>query len=287
LARPADWERHADEEQQFQDAEKNRLLYVAGTRGAMKLVVARREKGDRWNPWSPLAEHLEACPEISIPEPLEIAGQPERDIADDEPNQAVEGICKKWETVRKTTFGTVAAKAISVTPTRPMPTAGEHGTEWGTVIHLLLEAAMRDASVDLGGLARSCLAEEGLDPALAEKAVEVVHAVMGSDIWRRAQASSQRLVEVPFQTLLPTNPETGEAVPTILRGVIDLVFREDGGWVVVDYKSDSRSKKEIPQLVEHYRGQVQTYADFWQEATGEPVVEKGLYFTHPGVYMEA
>ena len=145
---------------------------------------------------------------------------------------------------------------------------------------------MRDARVDLRGLARSCLAEQGLNPALAEKAVEVVQAVTGSDIWRRAQASSRRLVEVPFQTLLPTNPETGDAVPTILRGVIDLVFREDAGWVVVDYKTDAHSQKEVPQLVEHYRGQVQTYGTLWQETTGEPVAEKGLYFTHPGLYVE-
>jgi len=286
LARPADWDKHAAEEQQFQDAEQNRLLYVAATRVATKLVVARREKGDRWNPWNPLGKFLTGCPELSIPEPQETADHAEREIAADEPNRAAARICETWETARKPTFAAVAAKAISVTRTRPMPTAGEHGTEWGTVIHLLLETVMRDVRVNLDGLARACLAEQGLDPTLAQKAVEAVRAVMGSDIWRRAQASPRRLVEVPFQTLLPTHPETGDAVPTVLRGVIDLVFREDAGWVVVDYKTDVRSRKEIPQLVEHYRGQVETYAGVWQETIREPVVERGLYFTHPGIYLE-
>jgi len=91
---------------------------------------------------------------------------------------------------------------------------------------------------------------------------------------------------VPFQTLLSTEHEDPNAVPTILRGVIDLVFREEAGWVVVDYKTDARSQEDIPRLVEHYRGQVQTYTRVWQETTGESVVEKGLYFTHPGLYVE-
>ena len=51
-------------------------------------------------------------------------------------------------------------------------------------------------------------------------------------------ASQQRLVEVPFHTLLaPGDPSKGD-IPTLLRGVIDLVFLEEPGWVIVDYKTD-------------------------------------------------
>lgn len=286
LARPQQWETHAAEEQQFQDAEKSRLLYVAATRAGTRLVVAQRKKGNGWNPWSPLAGHLSDCPEMVPPEFVETTAEPERTITDDEPVAAAERISESLDNAQEPSYAAAAAKAISVTSSRPMPTAGEHGTEWGTVIHLLLEAAARHAKPDLLGLARASLEQQNLDPALAEKAVETVQAVMNSDIWKRAQASPCRLVEVPFQTLLLTAPEDPDAVPTILRGVIDLVFREDAGWVVVDYKTDARSQNEVSLLVEHYRGQVQTYADVWQEATGESVVEKGLYFTHPEVYVE-
>ena len=108
---------------------------------------------------------------------------------------------------------------------------------------------------------------------------------MGSDLWKRAQASTKLLVEVPFQKLVPIDPQVPDSVPTILRGVIDLVFREEHGWTVVDYKTDARPASELPALVEHYRGQVETYAAFWQETTGEPVTEMGLYFTHTGQYV--
>ena len=100
---------------------------------------------------------------------------------------------------------------------------------------------MRDPSADLHPLAAASLADQGLDPASAADAVVTVQAVMRSDIWEQ-QNSTRRLVEVPFQTLMPPDPNTADAVPVILRGVIDLVFREAAGWVVVDYKTDGVRK---------------------------------------------
>ena len=124
-----------------------------------------------------------------------------------------------------------------------------------------------------------------MDPSLSEHALATVQAVMKSDIWWRAQASPHRLVEVPFQMSLPPDPAIPESVPTIVRGVVDLVFREGNGWVIVDYKTDARPESELPQLIERYRGQVETYANFWKTATGQPVAEIGLYFTCAGLYV--
>jgi|LSQX01.3.fsa_nt_gb ATP-dependent helicase/nuclease subunit A len=285
LARPAGWDVLAVEEERFQDAEKNRLLYVAGTRGGTQLIISQREKGNRWNPWSPFADYLSDCPDIPIPECIESSSTPERIISPDEPATAVGRIVERWGRSQEPSYALAAAKAISVTPSPAMPSAGEHGTEWGTVIHALLEAAMRKEDADLMVLAHSGLQEQGLDPSLAAKAVEIVRAVMESEIWKRAVASPCRLVEVPFQTLLPTTGDVDD-VPTILRGVIDLVFHEEAGWVVVDYKTDRRSGTDVLQLVEHYRGQLETYASVWEEITGESVAEKGLYFTHPASYIQ-
>ena len=143
---------------------------------------------------------------------------------------------------------------------------------------------MRDSKADLRDLAYASLEQEGLDPARADEAIAVVRSVMKSEIWKRAQASDHRLMEVPFQLLMLTDSADGNAVPTLLRGVIDLAFHEPKGWVVIDYKTDARPTSYIPALVEHYRGQVETYADAWRSMTGEGVAEKGLYFTHVGAY---
>jgi ATP-dependent exoDNAse (exonuclease V) beta subunit len=116
-------------------------------------------------------------------------------------------------------------------------------------------------------------------PPLAAKAVEVVQAVIRSAIWARAQAASRRFVEAPFQLLRPPGTASPGDVPTLLRGVIDLAFREADGWVIVDYKTDPVHKGEVAELAAHYRPQVKTYAETWQGLMKEPVKETGLYFT--------
>ncbi len=143
---------------------------------------------------------------------------------------------------------------------------------------------MRDSHANFHDLAYASLQHEGLDPALADEVIAVVQSVMNSEIWKRAQASDHRLIEVPFQLLMPTDSADVNALPTLLRGVIDLAFHEPKGWVIVDYKTDARPMSHVPSLVEHYRGQVETYADAWRSMTGESVAEKGLYFTHVGAY---
>ena len=143
---------------------------------------------------------------------------------------------------------------------------------------------MRDPDADLHDLAYASLQHEGLDPVRTDEAIAVVRSVMGSEIWKRAQASDRRLMEVPFQTLMTVDPAETSSVPTVLRGVIDLAFHEPNGWVIVDYKTDARTVSHVPTLVDHYRGQVETYAKAWRDMTGENVSEKGLYFTHLGAY---
>ena len=67
--------------------------------------------------------------------------------------------------------------------------------------------------------------------------------------------------------------------------MIDLAFREGDGWVIVDYKTDAVTPESLQGLVDHYQGQVQTYAQSWQQVVGEPVKEKGLFFTRLQEYV--
>ena len=60
-----------------------------------------------------------------------------------------------------------------------------------------------------------------------------------------------------------------------LQGVIDLAFREEDGWVVVDYKTDRI--KEIEELDAKYRKQLQLYAQAIKEILHEPVKECWLF----------
>jgi ATP-dependent exoDNAse (exonuclease V) beta subunit len=61
---------------------------------------------------------------------------------------------------------------------------------------------------------------------------------------------------------------------TFLSGVIDLVYRTERGWHVVDYKTDQLS---LDELAASYGRQCHAYATHWASITGEPVVYAGLY----------
>jgi len=83
LAYPSGWDAYAAREKQFQDAERDRLLYVAATRAGTRLVVAQREKVNTRNPWAPLEKYLDDCPSLVFPEGAERKPLSERVIADD------------------------------------------------------------------------------------------------------------------------------------------------------------------------------------------------------------
>jgi ATP-dependent exoDNAse (exonuclease V) beta subunit len=172
----------------------------------------------------------------------------------------------------------------------------ERGTEWGSIVHEALEAALRDVSVDrLRALCRGWLiaAERPMDalgePLELAELLELVAAVRQADLWQRALAADCRLTEVPFAIALGAEEYailTGggdlppDTVPLeIIDGRIDLAFREAGGWTIVDYKSDAGGTRIPAELMRRYQTQVRLYARIWERLTGETVTERRLLFT--------
>ena len=98
-----------------------------------------------------------------------------------------------------------------------------------------------------------------------------------SDVGQRMRASARVERELRFNLLLP------ELGGRLLQGVIDLCFlREDGAWVLVDYKTDRASPEELDLLVRRYAGQVNWYARALAALTGQPVAERWLYHLGTG-----
>lgn len=140
---------------------------------------------------------------------------------------------------------------------------------------------MSDEDADLEALAEGLLAEQGLEASLASEAARTVRGVIDSDIWRRARSAEKCLTEVPFEMLAGSDA----TLPTILRGVIDLAFREDGGWVLVDYKTDTLIGTPAEVIAAKYAPQLELYAAALERATGEPVVEKAVFFVREGALV--
>jgi ATP-dependent helicase/nuclease subunit A len=290
LAQPPKWEEWVQEERRFQDAENERLLYVAATRTGAQLIITQRCKGNSSNPWSFFERHLGQQAALLDPGPQTAAQAETVSVSADDIASATAAIRKGWQTVLRPSYRVQRVKAAAISAQTPPPASvGEYGTEWGTVLHQLHETAMREPDANLVDLAYLSLAEQpglaerGVSLAQAEEAVRTVQAVTRSGIWCRALASSERYVEIPFQSLVAG--EAGDGTPTLLRGTIDLAFREKNGWVVVDYKTDARPAERLAELVRHYSGQVKRYAEVWHAMVGEPIQEAGLYFTCADRYV--
>ena len=62
---------------------------------------------------------------------------------------------------------------------------------------------------------------------------------------------------------------------TLLQGVIDCAFLEDGGWVLLDYKTDRIDDEDA--FIQRYAMQLEWYARALEKITGTPVKEMWLY----------
>ncbi len=275
LAHPPEWSRLESDEKAFLEAENKRLLYVAATRAGDQMVISHRESNANWNYWRFFDSHLAGVP------PLEDPGTPARPpaqtiaVSDADVRASREQIHARWSVAREKSYVVASVKDLTVDASKRErahasagPVPAEDAAAWGSVLHLLLQTASARPGANLLGLAESALADEDLDITLAPLAVECVSGVMGSQIWQRAQRSSRRLTEVPIQVLEGS---------TLVRGVIDLAFEENGGWVVVDYKTGVAGEDAIAGCVELYREQVRMYAKKLSEITAKSARETGLF----------
>jgi ATP-dependent helicase/nuclease subunit A len=287
FAQPVDWDQYAQRESDFQRAEFLRLLYVAATRAGCLLTISQLDKGKKRHPWVMFSDALEEAPEWAGPFQQDrgrAATVPE-EIPGDEALRVRAELRQKWECVTRPSYQSSGVKERAVVSDDIPLAAQDQGTQWGTAIHALLEAAMARHGIDLEQAARTVLTQIGMDVELLPSCIDAVQKVMSSRLWVRAKQSRRVMTEIPFQMCVTDSADSSASQPLILKGVIDLVFQEDDGWVLVDYKTDRIPETSLEQFVEKYRGQVLAYAEAWASITQQGVKEKGLYFTHLDSYV--
>ena len=105
------------------------------------------------------------------------------------------------------------------------------------------------------GRATYRLDEPDLRP-LIDEAVATVAGVAQADFWTAANASPEAHEEAPFAVR-----ETVEGLPQVLTGVIDLVYRTDAAWQIVDYKTDVEGQAD--EIVAKHAAQMGAYKTAW------------------------
>ena len=103
--------------------------------------------------------------------------------------------------------------------------------------------------------------------------VKDILSFLDSNVGKRVSEASKKgllRVEQPFVLGELMQEET-----TLVQGIIDVYFEEEGELVVLDYKTDRvRYSKE---LIERYRTQLDYYAKALEQVTNKRVKEKIIY----------
>ena len=148
------------------------------------------------------------------------------------------------------------------------------GAERGTLVHRALSLLPLD-ELRSGSMAEGLRC--GLDQLISmgcftpdEAALIRPNMILGyfqSEIGRRMLQSTSVRREWSFTLPLPGG--------MLMQGVIDCAFREGGGWILVDYKTDRIYDES--EFIARYQRQLALYADAIASITGLPVLEQHLY----------
>jgi ATP-dependent helicase/nuclease subunit A len=134
------------------------------------------------------------------------------------------------------------------------------GLDFGALVHEIMAQAPFDASAEVvGNIAAVQARLLAMTDEDAQAAAAVVSRLLAHDLLSRARAADAR------GACRRETPVTCTTVDgTLVEGVVDLAFEEDGVWTVVDYKTD----RELATAGEdRYRRQVALYANAIARAT--------------------
>ena len=174
-------------------------------------------------------------------------------------------------------------------PTPEEDQGDQGGLAWGSLLHRGLEALVK-GEPDLEGILGAELVRLELPPKYLHAALRNLEHFQRTSLWEEIRAAGQECyAEVPFS--LYVNPgeylytlfqeKTDDRLPVVVNGIIDLAYLGQGGWVMVDYKTDRvDGESDLRHLIERYTPQIHAYARAWEELSGEKVARGELYFLY-------
>jgi ATP-dependent helicase/nuclease subunit A len=304
------WERLKEECGKRDNAELIRLLYVALTRARDHLVISAHTAGDKTGKADFAKTRLGPLSGMLLDRTLEERGiarfidgaaldrtMPRR-------RESVRGKMPDWAAVYRKECdeleqvlsrggaageGRLAAEAEEAEVRdetdggRLDPgSRGSRAIRLGVAFHEAMEALDLGAPVEAAArLAARFAARHDLGSAGELQIAAMIEATLTSGLIERARAAAAHGKRI-LRELPVVQPAGGEAA--IEERKIDLLFEEDGGWVLVDYKTD-----QVPQdsdvLAARYRDQISGYRDALA-SLGIPVSSAYILLARTGTFLE-
>ncbi|MHB1253849.1 MAG: PD-(D/E)XK nuclease family protein, partial [Candidatus Humimicrobiaceae bacterium] len=255
-----------NEEKKYEEAERRRLEYVAVTRAKNILVVSTYREGTKAKAWEILYDFLENAKKIELPENMDVMEVEAVDISKPEWEKEKDRIKANLSAVCSASYNVNNVTSEAKENFIFTGSTGGKGAKWGSISHKAVELACRGDYKKIKVLAKKWIQEAGMDEKSADELTALVDMFRESRLWERITAASQKLFETAFAC---------ESNGTILYGVIDLIFKENNKWIIVDYKTDDFEADEQRKSV--YAKQLKLYRKYWESITKEEVSETILY----------
>lgn len=301
---PFGWAQANEKEKMFEEAERYRLLYVACTRAVKQLIISTNDEV-KHGPWDAL---IPALSQTNVPvvqiwanqdlpannaESLEAKFESRTPADDDSQTPSLWDETGVIRQIKRLAYP-------SWTFTRPSQKEDEphvepfdsekhssfieqgRGMEYGSAIHSLFEqivASRKSNRNDAAILTWSRdLMLDRFGPKQGQNFVEAAGSAALSFVrstwWPQIAGANRVLTEVPF-----TVAEEVDGNPHVVSGIVDLAFRTDGIWMIVDYKTDQSTKAA---LVAKHRDQIASYVRAWQQIFPEESCVGAIWSTHLG-----
>ncbi len=270
-----------DIEKDAEEAERVRLKYVAATRARDHLVLSLYHSSDKTDAAAILG-HCSDSPGLWYEIDLSAVTlyRPAADAMDAEKDDTAADL-EKWKE-RRAGILEVCSKPAAVAVTDLVKIAkeeaeggesyyrtGRGGSSLGRAVHSVLQSIDLATGDGLEDLSQAQAAAEGIAGQWQDVA-ELARNGLQSAIVRRAVASGNYRREVFVSTSIEGR---------LLEGIMDIIFEEDGGLVIADYKTDAiDNEEEMQKKKDIYEMQAGLYALMAQQATGRKVREVVLVF---------
>jgi len=158
------------------------------------------------------------------------------------------------------------------------------GKTYGSAIHAVMQYICYEKCTDEDSIDAQIqeLADRGFITAEAGEMVDRkrIAAFFGTDLGKKLRCGTPYVREFKF-SILDDGDNYGEGLQgekVLLQGVVDCAMIEDDGITIIDFKTDRVSDTSVEQLVDHYRTQVETYAQAMSRIYQKPVKAAYLYF---------
>ena len=162
----------------------------------------------------------------------------------------------------------------------------KHGAAYGTATHAALQFIRYEACTSPEGVQQEVerMVCAGL---LTQEQAELVNcgkiaAFFATPLGKKLRQGVPHLREFKF-SILDDATEYGEDLEeetVLLQGVVDSAILEEDGITIIDFKTDYVTETTLPELVERYRLQIQTYAEALRRIYEMPIKAKYLYLFH-------